>query len=52
MRAQEVTQIDDVPPATTCIKTKNANVNNFPAKNHEAKHKIITNNKSSTQIHI
>ena len=34
MRSKEVNQIDEVAPATTCIKAKNANVDNLPTKNN------------------
>ena len=50
--SQEVAQIGEAVPATTCRKTRNVNMNNLSRKNNEEKHKNTAKNKASTQIHI
>ena len=52
IRAQEVTEIEEVAPPTTCIKARNANVYNLALKTIKQSIKSLQKNKASTQMHV
>ena len=52
IRAQEVTEIEEVAPPTTCIKARNANVYNLALKTIKQSIKSLQKNKANTQMHV